>query len=111
MALKNFKKGDKVVMFDCMEATLKKNYGRIWECAEDSFQHAFTGTTIEQPELVFLKGFSGTFWCKYLQVVKVNVLPVPSEYCCGYTIEELQAEMANEDKAQEGTLTVGTSAV
>lgn len=71
MKLKNFKKGDKVVMFECIEANHTDNYGKIWECDGDSFQREYHGTKEEQPENVFLKGFSGSFWCRYLQLVKV----------------------------------------
>ncbi len=56
------RKGEKVVMHSCAEAS---HYdGKIWECETDSYDYYGT-------ELVFLKGFSGAFWTKYLQ--KVNV--------------------------------------
>ena len=69
--LKNFKKEDKVVMFDCMEANHPDNYGKVWECETDSFQRDSKLPKNKVPEIVFLKGFSGSFWCKYLQLVKL----------------------------------------
>ena len=65
MELKKFKTGDKVVMFDCMEANASVNYGKVWECESDSFKRE-----VRSREVVFLKGYSGSFWCKYLQLVK-----------------------------------------
>jgi hypothetical protein len=62
--MKNLKKGDKVVMFECMEAKHESNYGKVWECTCDSYDNYGN-------EVVFLKGFSGFFSCKYLQLVKV----------------------------------------
>lgn len=70
--LKNFKKGDQVVMFDCMEANASVNYGKLWTCAGDSFQRDSNNSGIEQPEVVFLEGYSGSFWCRYLQLVKIE---------------------------------------
>jgi len=56
---KTFKKGDKVVMFDCGEA---KHYkGRVWVCETSSF------TTLSKCEVVFLEGFSGSFVAKFLK--------------------------------------------
>ena len=56
-------KGDKVVMHTCIEA---KHYeGKIWECTTDSYDN-------HGIELVFLDGFSGAFWTKYLQKVKIE---------------------------------------
>ncbi len=62
MSKKNFLKGDKVVMHSCIESN-GKNYGKIWTCESDSF---FRGNS----EKVFLDGFSGSFSCKCLQLVK-----------------------------------------
>ena len=67
--MKNFKKGDKVVMFDCMEAKNPKNYGKIWECETDSFKRSSKSN-----EVVFLKGFSGSFHCRFLQLVKIQIM-------------------------------------
>jgi len=66
MKLKNFKKGQKVVMFDCMEARHPKNYGKLWTIESDSFQREKNTS-----EVVFLEGFSGSFSCGYLQLVKI----------------------------------------
>ena len=60
---KKFKNGNKVVMFDCMEAKHIDNYGKIWDCSSDSFMSA------SNSEVVFLKGFSGCFSCEFLQLV------------------------------------------
>lgn len=59
------KKGDKVVMHSCGEAEFPKYKGKIWECEDNSFMSK-SGC-----EVVFLKGFSGTFITKYLQIVKL----------------------------------------
>ena len=55
-----FKKGDTVIMIDCLEAenNLKTN---IWECLTDSFK-AKCGE-----DVVFLKDYSGQFSCKFLK--------------------------------------------
>jgi len=59
------KKGDNVVMHTCMEA---KHYnGKMWTCRTDQFTQ---GDTYKQ-ELVFLKGFSGSFACEFLQIVQL----------------------------------------
>ncbi len=61
--MKNFKEGDKVVMHTCIEAD---HYdGKIWECRSDSYIDK-SGN-----EVVFLKDFSGSFFCKFLQ--KINI--------------------------------------
>lgn len=65
--LKNFKDGDQVVMFDCMEANNPKNYGKLWTCEGESFVR-----DKGNPEVVFLKGFSGSFHCRYLQIVNLK---------------------------------------
>jgi hypothetical protein len=67
--MKNFKKGDKVVMHTCGEADFTKYKGKIWTCLYDSSKMK---SQIEQPELVFLEGFSGSFLCDYLQIVNVK---------------------------------------
>jgi len=52
------KKGDKVLMYNCLEA---HSYGeKVWTCRTDSFERAGS-------ELVFLKGFPGSFYCEFLQ--------------------------------------------
>ncbi len=65
--LKNFKKGDNVVMHSCHEATLEQYKGKIWECLTDSSKNK--GGT----ETVFLIGFSGAFFCEYLHFVNPNI--------------------------------------
>lgn len=62
--LKNFKKGDKVVMHSCHEASLPEYKGKVWTCFTDSKPTKWDG------EVVWLEGFSGSFYCEYLQIVK-----------------------------------------
>lgn len=52
------KKGDKVVMKNCIEAEYEKN--KIYTCITDSFVDK------SNTEVVFLDGFSGSFLTKYL---------------------------------------------
>ena len=59
------KKGDKVVMHTCLESK-GKNLGKIWTCHTDSFK-CEAGI-----EVVFLEGFSGFFYTKFLQPVKLD---------------------------------------
>jgi len=59
------KKGDKVVMHTCIEA--EQNHSKIWQCAGDSWNS-------EGSEKVMLYGFSGSFLCCHLQVVKFDPL-------------------------------------
>jgi hypothetical protein len=61
----SFKKGDKVVMHTCYEATSEENKGKIFECSQDSFV-ASSGL-----EVVFLNGWSGYFFCQFLALVKL----------------------------------------
>lgn len=61
-----FKKGDKVVMFNCVEAKWVHNCGKVWTCTTDSFFRE-KGSD----EKVFLYGRSGSISCKYLQLVKI----------------------------------------
>lgn len=60
------KKGDKVVMYTCLEA--ETHNGRIWTCEGDEFKANSSGNG------VFLEGFSGWFYTEYLQ--KVNVVGI-----------------------------------
>lgn len=62
-ATATFKKGDKVVIHTCGEADYHK--GKIWECQTDSYKDRGGS------DVVFLKGFSGCFASKYLQIVQV----------------------------------------
>ena len=55
-------KGDKVIMVDCLEASIKENQ-KIWTCQTDSF------TDRAGQEVVFLEGFSGYFLTKFLYKV------------------------------------------
>ncbi|MCD8435858.1 hypothetical protein LNJ03_11195 [Tenacibaculum dicentrarchi] len=64
-----FKKGDKVMMFNCMEAMGYDNSGKIWECESDSSKK-----NKNSDELVFLKGYSGSFCCRFL--VEVGTIKV-----------------------------------
>lgn len=59
------KKGDKVVMHTCLESK-GKNLGKVWTCRTDSFK-CEAGI-----EVVFLEGFSGFFYTKFLQPVKLD---------------------------------------
>ena len=59
-----FKKGDKVVMHTCGEASFYK--GKIWICQTDSFLDR------GKQEVVFLENFSGYFSAKYLQPVHTS---------------------------------------
>lgn len=58
-----FKKGEKVVMHTCGEASHYK--GKIWECMTDSYKDR------GGQDVVFLTGFGGCFSAKYLQKVQL----------------------------------------
>lgn len=58
------RKGDKVIMSGCAEASMEEYKRKVWQCRTDSFK-AKCGD-----EVVFLEGFSGYFMAKYL--VKVE---------------------------------------
>jgi len=60
---KTFKKGDKVVMHTCFEATRPKCKGKIWTCKTDSF------TDKGKEDVVYLEGISGYFATEFLQFV------------------------------------------
>lgn len=62
------KKGDKVVMHDCYEATFEKNKNKIWICLTDSF------LSKHREEVVFLENFSGYFSAKYLKKQKPDTV-------------------------------------
>lgn len=55
-----FKKGDSVIMYNCMEAT--SNKGKVWVCMTNSFKTRCGG------DAVFLEGFSGYFSTQYLKL-------------------------------------------
>ena len=61
-----FKKGDKVVMHTCYEASLPKYNGKIWECQTDSYKDR------GGQDVVFLRGFSGCFAAEFLQKVQMQ---------------------------------------
>lgn len=65
-----FKKGDKVVMHTCYEASLPKYKGKIWVCQTDSFMDR------GKQEVVFLENFSGYFSAEFLK----RVDPANPEY-------------------------------
>jgi hypothetical protein len=80
--MSKFKKGDKVVMHTCGEASFGEYEGKIWTCRGDSYMNhpGPYGT-----EVVFLEGFSGHFCCEYLQLVKIepeptNVAGIPLDF-------------------------------
>ena len=56
-----FRKGDKVEMVNCYEATLEKYKGKDWICLTDSYLDK------AKQEVVFLEGFSGCFCAKSLK--------------------------------------------
>ena len=60
-----FKKGDKVVMHGCHEATLPQYKGKEWICKTDSYQRG--NADYGYQDLVFLEGFSGCFAAEYLK--------------------------------------------
>ena len=62
------KKGEKVVMYTCMEARNPKYNGKVWTCKTDEYTQ---GEGVYKQNLVFLEGFSGCFSAKFLQ--KVNL--------------------------------------
>ena len=59
-----FKKGDKLVMHTCGEASFYK--GKIWICQTDSFLDR------GKQEVVFLEDFSGYFSAQYLTKVSIE---------------------------------------
>lgn len=65
--LSSLKKGDKVVMHTCEEASNPKYLGKIWTCKTDAFRHKGHDYCS-----IFLEGFSGSFSAEFLQIVKVT---------------------------------------
>lgn len=57
-----FKKGDKVIMVDCYEASFPENK-KTWICQTDSFNDK------SKQEVVFLEGFSGYFLTRFLHKI------------------------------------------
>ncbi|MEK5142562.1 hypothetical protein [Paenibacillus sp. FSL M7-0134] len=62
-------KGDQVVMHTCMEHDHPDNFGKIWTCRSDEFQHKG-----HDYGSIFLEGFSGSFSTEFLQKVDVSAL-------------------------------------
>lgn len=85
------KKGDKVVMHTCLESK-GKNLGKVWTCRTDSFK-CEAGI-----EVVFLEGFSGFFYTKFLQPVKL-------ESFCNERIKSLEASLL--DVSTQATKRIG----
>lgn len=56
-----FKKGDKVIMKGCYEATLDEYKDKVWTCYTDSY------ICKSKEENVFLEGFSGCFSVEFLE--------------------------------------------
>lgn len=59
----NLKKGDTVMMHTCIEARKREFKEKVWVCSSDSY------IAPSGHEMVFLEGFSGSFWTNYLNVV------------------------------------------
>lgn len=57
-----FKKGDKVKMYNCHEASYHGN-NKVWTCETDSFLDK------SNDEVVFLEEYSGAFLVKYLKPI------------------------------------------
>ena len=85
------KKGDKVVMHTCLESK-GKNFGKVWTCHTDSFK-CEAGI-----EVVFLEGFSGFFYTKFLQPVKLDSF-------CNERIKSLEASLL--DVSTQATKRIG----
>ncbi|WMT42820.1 hypothetical protein RE628_11335 [Paenibacillus sp. D2_2] len=78
------KKGDLVVMHTCMEHDHPDNFGKIWTCRSDEFQHKG-----HDYGSIFLDGFSGSFSTEFLQKVKIEPLLIDKDA----TIASLQTEL------------------
>ncbi|WP_261990977.1 hypothetical protein [Paenibacillus polymyxa] len=75
-------KGDQVVMHTCMEHDHPDNFGKIWTCRSDEFQHKG-----HDYGSIFLEGFSGSFSTEFLQKVDVPAL-----------VDSLQQQLAERDR-------------
>lgn len=98
---KKLKKGNRVVMHSCMEAK-GKNWGRIWECDCDEFDR-----NTDNGPVVFLKGFSGSFHCEFLQKINDENIPkkTPTVVClCGSTRFYGAFQMANFEETIKGNI-------
>ncbi|QYK62609.1 hypothetical protein [Paenibacillus sp. S25] len=76
-------KGDQVVMHTCMEHDHPDNFGKIWTCRSDEFQHKG-----HDYGSIFLEDFSGSFSTEFLQKVDVSAL-----------VDSLQQQLAEKDEA------------
>lgn len=56
-------KGDNVQMIDCYESTWPENQDKTWTCLTDSF------LSLSKLDVVYLDGFSGFFYTKYLKKI------------------------------------------
>lgn len=61
-----FKEGDIVMMHSCYESTLEEYKDIKWTCLTSSY------ISKGGDEVVFLDGFSGAFFVKYLQIIAGN---------------------------------------
>lgn len=59
---KTLKKGDKVIMHTCWEASFPQNKDKVWTCQTDSYLDN------AKQDVVFLEGFSGCFSAQYLKL-------------------------------------------
>lgn len=75
-------KGDQVVMHTCMEHDHPNNFGKIWTCRSDEFQHKG-----HDYGSIFLEGFSGSFSTEFLQKVDVSAL-----------VDSLQQQLTERDR-------------
>lgn len=58
-----FKKGDKVKMVNCYEATFEEYKNKTWTCLTTSHKDR------SGQDVVFLENFSGSFITKYLNLI------------------------------------------
>lgn len=73
----SLKKGDKVIMHGCYEATFEEYRDKVWTCQTDSY---ITKGNLKL-EVVFLEGFSGCFAVQYLK-------PALPEFCSGQSSQK-----------------------
>ena len=64
--MQKLEKGDYVVMHTCGEASVARNYGKVWTCKSDQF------TNYSGEEVVYLNGYTGYFSVKYLQKINLS---------------------------------------
>ncbi|MMZ51413.1 hypothetical protein D1872_131510 [compost metagenome] len=91
-------KGDQVVMHTCMEHDHPDNFGKIWTCRSDEFQHKG-----HDYGSIFLEGFSGSFSTEFPQKVDVSAL-----------VDSIQQQLAERDRTiarQSAALETATDAL